>query len=242
MHLLSGDTPPVEHTPDTPEPPPTDSNRSRPRVNALRAEVVRSSRAARGIPTSIPIDHVHRPFRSRLCRQARGAARLTRRHVRRGRSSWTCLWPIFLLLGWEQVRIEPNANPFLTLDFTSYPWVTQPGDGLVVWEPCLARCTSPSRSTNVKAIVVRAARAESLGCSTPSFISRTCRCIRAVRSHESGWGCGRAHRRRIVVEAIHISRRHYGVRERDRGARPHRAIRTASLAAFLILLSSSPAS
>ena len=32
------------------------------------------------------------------------------------------LWPIFLLLGWEQVRIAPNANPFLTLEFTSYPW------------------------------------------------------------------------------------------------------------------------
>jgi hypothetical protein len=32
------------------------------------------------------------------------------------------LWPIFLLLGWEQVRIVPNRNPFLTLDFTSYPW------------------------------------------------------------------------------------------------------------------------
>ena len=31
-------------------------------------------------------------------------------------------WPIFLLLGWEQVRITRNANPFLTLDFTSYPW------------------------------------------------------------------------------------------------------------------------
>jgi hypothetical protein len=32
------------------------------------------------------------------------------------------LWPIFLLLGWEQVRITHNANPFLTLDFTHYPW------------------------------------------------------------------------------------------------------------------------
>jgi hypothetical protein len=32
------------------------------------------------------------------------------------------LWPIFLLLGWEQVRIAPNPNPFLTLEFTSYPW------------------------------------------------------------------------------------------------------------------------
>ena len=32
------------------------------------------------------------------------------------------LWPIFLLLGWEQVRIAPGGNPFLTLEFTSYPW------------------------------------------------------------------------------------------------------------------------
>lgn len=32
------------------------------------------------------------------------------------------LWPIFLLCGWEQVRITPNSNPFLTLDFTNYPW------------------------------------------------------------------------------------------------------------------------
>jgi len=32
------------------------------------------------------------------------------------------LWPIFLLLGWEQVQITRNADPFLTLSFTSYPW------------------------------------------------------------------------------------------------------------------------
>lgn len=32
------------------------------------------------------------------------------------------LWPIFLLLGWEQVRIAPMGNPFLTLQFTRYPW------------------------------------------------------------------------------------------------------------------------
>lgn len=31
-------------------------------------------------------------------------------------------WPIFLLLGWEQVRITQNTDPFLTLNFTSYPW------------------------------------------------------------------------------------------------------------------------
>jgi len=32
------------------------------------------------------------------------------------------LWPIFLLLGWEHVRITQSTNPFLTLDFTNYPW------------------------------------------------------------------------------------------------------------------------
>jgi hypothetical protein len=31
------------------------------------------------------------------------------------------LWPIFLLLGWEHVSIEQNANPFLRLQFDSYP-------------------------------------------------------------------------------------------------------------------------
>ncbi|HEX4633161.1 MAG TPA: hypothetical protein VH163_04975 [Gemmatimonadales bacterium] len=32
------------------------------------------------------------------------------------------LWPIFLLTGWEQVRIVPSGGPFGQLDFTSYPW------------------------------------------------------------------------------------------------------------------------
>lgn len=32
------------------------------------------------------------------------------------------LWPVLLLLGVEQVRIAPGANPFLQLAFTSYPW------------------------------------------------------------------------------------------------------------------------
>lgn len=31
------------------------------------------------------------------------------------------LWPIFLLIGWEQVTIEANSNPFLRLRFDSYP-------------------------------------------------------------------------------------------------------------------------
>src|SRR5438128_4846432 len=31
------------------------------------------------------------------------------------------LWPIFLLVGWEHVKIESSANPFLRLNFISYP-------------------------------------------------------------------------------------------------------------------------
>jgi hypothetical protein len=31
------------------------------------------------------------------------------------------LWPLFLLLGWEHVSIVPNSNPFLRLQFDSYP-------------------------------------------------------------------------------------------------------------------------
>ena len=31
------------------------------------------------------------------------------------------LWPIFLLLGWEQASIVPNGNPFLRIRFDSYP-------------------------------------------------------------------------------------------------------------------------
>src|SRR5437867_1277834 len=31
------------------------------------------------------------------------------------------LWPIFLLLRWEQVAVVANSNPFLRFDFISYP-------------------------------------------------------------------------------------------------------------------------
>src|SRR5205809_5481801 len=31
------------------------------------------------------------------------------------------LWPIFLILGWEHVAVEPNRNPFLRFVFMSYP-------------------------------------------------------------------------------------------------------------------------
>ena len=32
------------------------------------------------------------------------------------------LWPIFLLLGWESVRIDPGNTKFTALDFVSYPY------------------------------------------------------------------------------------------------------------------------
>jgi membrane-bound metal-dependent hydrolase YbcI (DUF457 family) len=32
------------------------------------------------------------------------------------------LWPIFLLLGWERVRIDRGNTPFTPLDFQHYPW------------------------------------------------------------------------------------------------------------------------
>ena len=32
------------------------------------------------------------------------------------------LWPIFLLVGWEQVRIQPGNTAFTPLDFISYPF------------------------------------------------------------------------------------------------------------------------
>lgn len=31
------------------------------------------------------------------------------------------LWPVFLLLGWEEVRVARGPTPFLNLDFVSYP-------------------------------------------------------------------------------------------------------------------------
>lgn len=37
--------------------------------------------------------------------------------------SWCdIVWPVFLLLGWERVRIHPGDTAFTPLDFQSYPW------------------------------------------------------------------------------------------------------------------------
>ena len=32
------------------------------------------------------------------------------------------IWPVFLLLGWERVRIDPGNTAFTPLDFVSYPY------------------------------------------------------------------------------------------------------------------------
>ena len=32
------------------------------------------------------------------------------------------LWPVFLLLGWEEVKIAPGITAVTPLDFVSYPW------------------------------------------------------------------------------------------------------------------------
>jgi hypothetical protein len=32
------------------------------------------------------------------------------------------LWPVFVLLGWERVRIDPGNTKFTPLDFMYYPW------------------------------------------------------------------------------------------------------------------------
>jgi membrane-bound metal-dependent hydrolase YbcI (DUF457 family) len=32
------------------------------------------------------------------------------------------LWPVFLLLGWETVRVDPGRMKLAPLDFASYPW------------------------------------------------------------------------------------------------------------------------
>jgi hypothetical protein len=47
------------------------------------------------------------------------------------------LWPIFLLLGWERVRIDPGNTAFTPLAFDAYPW-SHSLVMSVVWGACLA--------------------------------------------------------------------------------------------------------
>lgn len=47
------------------------------------------------------------------------------------------LWPIFVLLGWEQVRIEPGNTLYTPLAFTYYPWTHSLGVA-IVWATVFA--------------------------------------------------------------------------------------------------------
>ncbi len=47
------------------------------------------------------------------------------------------LWPVFVLAGWEQVRIDPGNTRFTPLDFVSYPW-SHSLLMLIVWATLLA--------------------------------------------------------------------------------------------------------
>jgi hypothetical protein len=46
------------------------------------------------------------------------------------------LWPVFLALGLEHVRFDPDASPFLRLDFLDYPY-SHSLLALIVWGPVL---------------------------------------------------------------------------------------------------------
>ena len=47
------------------------------------------------------------------------------------------LWPVFLLLGWEHVRVLPDENPLLTLQFYDYP-ITHSLVGAAAWAALFA--------------------------------------------------------------------------------------------------------
>jgi hypothetical protein len=47
------------------------------------------------------------------------------------------LWPIFLLFGWEHVRIDPTATRFAPLDLYDFPW-SHSLLALLIWATALA--------------------------------------------------------------------------------------------------------
>ena len=47
------------------------------------------------------------------------------------------LWPLFLLLGWEHVRIDPGATRFTPLDLYDFPW-SHSLAALIVWATLFA--------------------------------------------------------------------------------------------------------
>jgi hypothetical protein len=67
------------------------------------------------------------------------------------------LWPVFLLLGWERVRVTGGANPFLTLIFDAYP-VSHSLVTLIGWGILLALLyrwrTGDARAATIVALLV----------------------------------------------------------------------------------------
>ncbi|SRR5712691_12901724 len=64
------------------------------------------------------------------------------------------LWPVFLLLGWEQAHIVPGPNPFLTLWLDSIPIshsLVRSSDGV----RCSGSPTARSRATDAEASLSR---------------------------------------------------------------------------------------
>lgn len=47
------------------------------------------------------------------------------------------LWPVFVLLGWEEVRIDPGNTAFTPLDFVSYP-ISHSLVGAICWATLFA--------------------------------------------------------------------------------------------------------
>jgi hypothetical protein len=71
-----------------------------------------------------------------------------------GAAGWLDLmWPIFLLLGVERVRIDPGNTAFTPLDFTYYPW-THSLVMALVWSAAFAlACTPIVRRTTERVVL-----------------------------------------------------------------------------------------
>lgn len=65
------------------------------------------------------------------------------------------LWPIFLLLGIEHVRIEPGNTPFTPLDFYDYP-LTHSLAGAILWSLVLGAVYFAIRRNRSNALIVGA--------------------------------------------------------------------------------------
>ena len=76
------------------------------------------------------------------------------------------VWPKFLLLGWEQVAIEPGTTVVVPLLFVSYPYTHS-----LLAVACGPRCSAPSTSRSGATVTARSGSRCSCcrtGCSTPS--------------------------------------------------------------------------